>query len=256
MARMVNKEPSEAGMTTADRVLSILSAFQRGDLSLELAELAKRTRLVKTTVMRLLASLEKTGFIVRLSDGSYQLGAELLRLGSVYQQSFDLEQHVVPVLTELEEQFGESASFYVRHGNQRLCMYRVESRHRLREHIRPGDVLPLGQSATSRLLRAFADPSEEDASQIQKLPLYSSGKQDPHTSSLAMPIFGTGQKLIGVLTLSGPVTRLTEERAAMLMKPMREAGAKLSRVLGGSLPVPARTQRKNRSGMAVVPGGE
>ena len=46
------------GAAAVDRALTLLSAFTAGDVSLSLTELADRTRLYKSTVLRLLASLE------------------------------------------------------------------------------------------------------------------------------------------------------------------------------------------------------
>ena len=93
--------------------------------------------------MRLAVSLESHGLIVRLPDGSYQLDAEVLRLGMIYQQSFSLEKFVVPVLEELVARSNETASFYIRRGEQRLCLFRVETPHLLRLHIQQGDMLPM-----------------------------------------------------------------------------------------------------------------
>src|SRR3712207_5756316 len=195
MARKSRPRPAVSGVATADRVLSVLTAFRRGDGALELAELAERTGLVKSTIMRLMVSLERFGLVTRLYDGSYQLDAEVLRLGSIYQQSLNLEAHVLPVLRRLVDQTQETAAFYVRHGARRLCLYRVDSPHLLRLHIRPGDMLPMDQSAIARVLRAFADGSEDPTTAALELPLYSSGATDPHTAALAMPVFGTGSKL-------------------------------------------------------------
>src|ERR1043165_1251012 len=150
MPKKARARPGVKGVATADRVLTLLTAFKRGDRAVSLADLAERTGLVKSTIMRLAVSLERHGLIMRLQDGSYQLGAEVLRLGSTFQHSLDLETHVMPVLQDLVEETEESASFYVRHGNQRLCAYRVDSPHRLRLHIQPGDMLPLDQSAIAR----------------------------------------------------------------------------------------------------------
>ena len=156
MASDGRKRPSVSGVAAVDRALSILSSFRKGDGSLELAELARRTGLVKTTVMRMAVSLEKAGMLMRLDDGTYQLDAELLRLGSVYQLSFDLESHVMPVLKTLVRELDETAAFYVRQGSQRLCLYRVDLRHLMREHLRPGDRRPMDQSATAQVLKTFS----------------------------------------------------------------------------------------------------
>ena len=82
--------PQVKGVASADRLLTVLSAFRRGDDALELAELAERTGLVKSTIMRMCVSLQSFGFIERMRDGRYRLGTEIARLGSVYLQSFAL----------------------------------------------------------------------------------------------------------------------------------------------------------------------
>lgn len=235
MAKTGRKRPSVAGVAAVDRALSILTCFQKGDGSLELTELAGRTGLIKTTVMRMAVSLEKAGLLLRLDDGTYQLDAELLRLGSVYQLSFDLESHVMPVLKTLVRELDETAAFYVRRGSQRLCLYRVDSRHLMREHIRPGDRRPMDQSATAQVLKIFAAPNGNADHDLSKFPLFTRGVTDLHTAALAMPVFREGMLLAGSLTISGPITRLTPERAKGIMQPLREAGIRLSRGLGGDV---------------------
>lgn len=237
MALDGRKRPSVSGVAAVDRALSILSSFKKGDGSLELAELARRTGLVKTTVMRMAVSLEKAGMLMRLDDGTYQLDAELLRLGSVYQLSFDIESHVVPVLKTLVRELDETAAFYVRQGSQRLCLYRVDSRHLMREHLRPGDRRPMDQSATAQVLKTFSSSSSNGNANhdLGKYPLFTRGITDPHTAALAMPVFREGGLLAGSLTISGPITRLTPERAKGIMQPLREAGVRLSRGLGADV---------------------
>ena len=198
-------------MAAVDRALCILTAFRLGDRSLELAQLAKRTGLVKSTIIRLAVSLERAGLLVRLTDGSYQLGPETLRLGSTYQSSLDLEHHVMPVLEDLVEATGESASLYVRRGNQRLCLFRVDSPHRLRLHVVAGEMRPMDKSAIAQVLRHRQWPPSA-AAQDPEPPLYTSGVTDPFVAALAMPVFGADTKLVGALALSGPVSRLTPDR--------------------------------------------
>ncbi|MDG6402137.1 helix-turn-helix domain-containing protein, partial [Pseudomonas quasicaspiana] len=81
--------PTVNGVASADRVLTVLTAFRIGDSALGLAELAERTGLIKSTIMRLMVSLETHGFITRMADGRYQLASEVMRLNAVYQDSLD-----------------------------------------------------------------------------------------------------------------------------------------------------------------------
>lgn len=186
--------------------------------------------------MRLAVSLESHGLIVRLPDGSYQLDAEVLRLGMIYQQSFSLEKFVVPVLEELVARSNETASFYIRRGEQRLCLFRVETPHLLRLHIQQGDMLPMDSSATAQVLRVFGTQPIPAYAATLELPIYTAGMTDPHTASLSIPVFGIDGVLMGALTISAPTTRLTAEYAKSLMDPMRAAAVALTKALGGRQP--------------------
>ena len=68
----------EGGVAAVDRALSILDALT--DEKISLAELSKRTGLYKSTVLRLLASLLRAGFVQRDAHGHYRPGREIARL--------------------------------------------------------------------------------------------------------------------------------------------------------------------------------
>jgi DNA-binding IclR family transcriptional regulator len=224
-------ELSVSGVASVDRALSVLTAFRRGDGALSLAELTRRTGLVKSTVMRLAISLEHFGLLRRVADGQYRLDTEVLRLASVYQEQIDLEGLVIPILRRLVDQTKETASFYIRHGDYRMCLFRVDSPHQLRLHIRPGDILPMDESSIAQVLRAFDSPT--DQAKLPAVPLYTAGKRDPHTAGLSIPVFGAEAKLMGALAISGPITRFTAERAQAVSWTFRELAEELTRTLGG-----------------------
>jgi DNA-binding IclR family transcriptional regulator len=134
----------------------LLAAFHAGDRSLTLPDLAERTGLVKSTALRLLASLQHFGLIQRLEDGRYALGPEVARLQSIYTASFSLEGVVMPVLHELVRKTRESGVYHVRQGDARLCLYRVDSPQPIRDHVQVGDLVPLDRGAGGRVLMAFS----------------------------------------------------------------------------------------------------
>jgi DNA-binding IclR family transcriptional regulator len=156
------------GVAAVDRALSLLGAFRPGDLALTLAELAERTRLYKSTVLRLLASLEQARLIQKLDDGRYGIGAEVARLHSLYAASFSLDRVAMPVLRALVAATGESAAYHVRQGDARLCLYRVDSPHPIRDHIKAGDLLPLDRGTGARILMAFGAIPAKTASAKDK----------------------------------------------------------------------------------------
>jgi DNA-binding IclR family transcriptional regulator len=216
MADKGKRRPALEGVASADRALTVLSAFRKGDRSLSLAELAERTGLVKSTIMRLAISLEEHGYLAREHDSSYRLDAE--------------------VLDELVARTGESAAFYVRRGEQRLCLFRVDSPHLLRLHVRIGDALPLDSSSIAQVLRAFAPRPLPPYVASLDLPVVTMGATDPHTGAMAAPVFGPGDKLAGALALSAPVIRWTADALAAARPILLEAAAALTRRIGGEMP--------------------
>lgn len=233
MARDLEDELSVAGVASVDRALAVLTAFKRGDGPLSLAELARRSGLVKSTVMRVGISLEHAGLLRKLGDGRYRLDAGILRLASIYQDQISLEDIVTPALQRLVETTEETASFYIRHGEHRMCLFRVDSPHRLRLHIRPGDMLPMDESSIAQMLRRFENGPRAPSRPDFPIPLYTAGKRDPHTSGLSMPVFGAGGALVGVLTISGPITRLTADKAKAVSPDLIREACELTRTLGG-----------------------
>lgn len=90
--------------------------FTRDTPTLSLSELAERTRLYKSTLLRMLASLEHADWIQRTEDGRYAIGPEIARLHSIHAASFSLEAAVVLVLRDLVIATGESVAYHVRQG--------------------------------------------------------------------------------------------------------------------------------------------
>jgi len=241
-----NKTPALKGVSAAERALAVLTSFRRGDSALSLAELAERTGLVKSTILRLALSLQQLRLLARLPDGSYRLDAETLRLGTAYQQAFRLSDHVMPVLEQLASKTGETTSFYVRNGEKRLCLFRVESTNRIRMAVQPGDSRPMDNSAIALTLRRYQSgpPGPDD-----ELPLFTSGVTDPHAAALAMPVFGIGDSLVGALAISGPVSRLTTARAEQIKEALVEAANKLTAACGGtpSSDTPKRARKRKNA---------
>lgn len=232
MASIIKDRPALEGVAAAERALELLTCFRTGDKALTLVELAERTGLVKSTIMRLAVSLERYNLLVRLHDGRYQLGSGVVRLATVYQESIDLEQHILPVLAKLAAETQETATFYVRHGDVRLCLFRVNSPSSLRLDVQPGTQRPMDQAGSAQLLRLFADWPEVQP-ELPPLPIYTAGATTPHVASTSVPVIGQGNRLVGALSLAGPEARLTEARGKQVALMLLRAGLELCRALGG-----------------------
>ena len=233
--------PSPVGVAAVDRALAILETVAAREEPSTLAHVSAATGLYKSTVLRLLGSLEKAGLIVRISDGRYALGATAWRLRLAYERANPLRHHIMPVLEELVRQGSESPSFHVRHGaDTRLCLFRIDSAHATLDRIRAGDVLPLGEGAAGRLIAAWAgEPGARfDAIRATSFAV-SLGERDPSCAGLAAPVFGAAGAFVGALSLSGPLTRFTEPMIADWRPRLLAAAARISASLGGSYPAHA-----------------
>lgn len=230
---LADEDTAPGGAAAVDRALSLLASFRTGDASLSLAELAGRTRLYKSTALRLLASLEHARLLQRTPEGRYALGPELARLHGLYAASFSLEAQVMPVLHALVAATKESAAFHVRQGDQRLCLYRVDSPQLLRDHIRAGDLLPLDRGAGGRVLLAFGPGGGGRGKlydQIRRDGVFvSGGDRVPGLAGISAPVWAAHGELAGAITLTLPETRLKPGFAATV----RAAAQALSKRLGG-----------------------
>lgn len=223
---------SKAGVAAVDRAFEILNAFRADKPILTLAEISKSTGLYKSTILRLMGSLEKYGFIWQRADGSYQLGAGTLALAGVFQEAFDLRQYVEPVLEELVRESGESASFFIRDGDHQVCLFRLDGRQTVRDYsLRLGDRRALNRGAASTVLRTFEGSAFRTLSR-EEVAVVSVGNVDPEMGAIGVPVFGSGHRLLGAMTLSGPSTRFTEDHVARLQQIAIDAAIGLSASLG------------------------
>ncbi len=214
----------EEGVAAVDRALSILAAFRDGESALTLAELAARTGLYKSTILRLLASLEKNRCAARLPDGRWALGPMLFRWGTLYARAQPVESHLPALLGALAQHTGETASFWVRHAAHRLCLARVRSPSPIRDDIAAGDLVALPAGAGGRVLSAEYPHSLG--------PIATFGERNPETAAIAAPVFGPGGALAGALGVSGPKSRIEAGLTAHLAA-VAAAASDLTRRLGG-----------------------
>ena len=99
------------GVEAVERALRVLDIFVPGDAGLSLKQVSDRSGVNKATILRLSISLEKFGHITRDAEGLFHLGPSLWRLGSVFRQNLRMGPIVRPVLANLVNATGESASF-------------------------------------------------------------------------------------------------------------------------------------------------
>lgn len=211
---------------SVERAMSILSAFSSQHPTLSLAELANETGLHKSTILRLVNSLQIYGFIKKDQNGRYGVGASVWRLGLIFRQDFVSREKVAPALKELVKATGETASYYVRAGKERVCLYRENSPNLLRFHVEEGMRLQMSTGASGLVLRHFSGEAVPDLSVFNANGTASAiGETNPNISSVSTPVFTSQGELSGALTVSGLVNRFDAKARAEVV-PLLEVLAK------------------------------
>ncbi|SMG51720.1 IclR family transcriptional regulator [Paenibacillus aquistagni] len=233
-----------------ERALDILMCFAQ-DQDLTLTEIAGRIGLNKSTVHRLIATLEERGFILRNGD-KLRLGYRVWELAANLTQMDDPAQLLLPEMERLRDQLGETVSLYVQDGDARIRIQAVQSNQAIRRVAPVGARLPLYVGASSKILLAFV-PVEERERILNMMdwpanldqPTYlkqldevraegfalSMEEREPGAAAVAVPVFGRDQQLAAALSISGPVSRLTQDMMIEYAPFLKEAAARMGTMM-------------------------
>lgn len=197
---------------SVERAMSILTAFGMRRPRLTLAELAAETGLHKSTILRLTRSMAMYGFVDRDADGRFSIGASIWHLGLIFRQDYDTGETLRPALRRLVQETGETASFFVRAGNDRVCLYRENSPLLEAYGVEEGMRLRLGTGASGLVLRHFTGEKLADLSVFNEKGTVSlDATRNPNIASISTPVFSTSGRFRGALTVSGLNTRFTAD---------------------------------------------
>jgi DNA-binding IclR family transcriptional regulator len=220
-------------VAAVERAFAALEAFRDGDARLSLMQLEQRTGMQKSTILRLLQTLERLGYVGRAATGDYHIGPAPLRLGRLYQRAVRPEDVIMPALQKLVAETGESASYHVRFNDKRLCLYRVDSPQLIRDHYMPGDALPLDRGAGGIILTAFSDTDARHAGVRERLLSVTHGSMSADMAGVAAPVFDVESRVIGALTLSGPGSRFGDAAVARFGALLLASARQVTAALGG-----------------------
>ncbi|MBL0386181.1 IclR family transcriptional regulator [Tumebacillus sp. ITR2] len=244
-------EQEKGTVRAVERALDILLCFAGTDAELGLSDISKRLGLHKSTVHRLLASLESKGFIRRHSSTEkYRLGWSVLELVSNVYQSDALSSIVLPEMTRLRDQIGETISLYVRSGTERIRIQAVESNQPVRRVANIGKRLPLHVGASSKVLLAFSKEPVEDlvrdccpseSSRMEFLQSLATTRnlgyaisieeREPGAAAVAAPIFSRQGDIVAALSVSGPVDRFTPDMLKIHTEAVRRSADIMTKML-------------------------
>jgi DNA-binding IclR family transcriptional regulator len=252
MKQVERMEEQKANVRAVERALDILLCFT-DSTDLGLSEIAGRLSLHKSTVHRLLATLENKGFLIRdAQTEKYRLGFRLWELSVNLAHSDDPATLWLPEMERLRDVVGETISLYVRDGNERIRIQAVQSNQAIRRVAPIGARMPLSVGASSKVLVAYAEPAVreevlsdplwpesidrdaylEQLEQIRRQGFATSVEErELGAAAVAAPIFNRNEKLVAALAVSGPSNRLTLERMMEIAEPIMESAYRMGKML-------------------------
>lgn len=159
-ARRRREAPS---IRAVERAIAILRAFSPATPLLGLTELSRKLGLHKSTVHRLLATLEREGFVLEdAATGRYRLGLPLLELGSLVTTNMELRQVARPFLEETHRVCGETVHLGILDEGEVVYIDKIESTQRVRMYSQVGRRAPAHCTGLGKALLASLPPSAVD----------------------------------------------------------------------------------------------
>ncbi len=136
-----------------ERGLRLLSEFDRHTPTLTAPDLARRLDLPRSTVFRMLSTLEHMGFIERTDGGrSYRLGLGVLRMGFEYLASLPINELGQPLLERLRDATGLPCVLVMRDGRSIVYVARVSPASPFVSAVNVGTRLPAHATVLGRVL--------------------------------------------------------------------------------------------------------
>ena len=239
---------------SVERAIAILQCFSSEE-DLRLNQICERVNLPKSTVHRLLSSLEQEHMIEQdLETGKYFLGCEVIRLGQMARLSKAVSRIAHPELSIVANKSGQTCNLYIKQGYGRLCIDQVEGSQYIRRHSYMGALHPLHCGASGRVLLAYSseefqkdffenapidqitektiidrDVLKELCQKIKRDGYAASlGERDCFSGSVAVPIFSSSGQTVAAITISGHLSIFTEKNIEEFVAILKESSARLT----------------------------
>ena len=244
---------------SVQRAAALLKAFDNGSPELGVTELGRKVNLHKSTVSRLLATLEREGLVERVAGGDkYRLGLEFVRLAALVPHFGDVRDAARPVLLELAGASRETVHLAVLDGDEVINVEQISGPHLVRDTNWVGRRTPLHCVANGKALLAFQAPREIERILDGPLPRYTErtitdpirlrdelaevrergyavalGEIEEGLHAVAAPIAGNAGAIIAAVSISGPAYRVTPDRIPALGALAIDAARRIASVVSG-----------------------
>jgi len=221
-----------------DRALDVLMCFNRQSPELSMTQIAEQIGIHKSTVHRLLATLENKRFVQRDPDtGLYRLGIRLLQMAYLTLEQNDLRRLAAPFMQRLGGQYQENIHLALLDDTDVVFMAIIESPQRVKLAAAIGQRLPAYATASGKAILAFlpekmvqrivdrgmpqvtpythVSPNAffQDLHSIREQGFAISEQEyEEEINAVAAPIFDLEEQPIASVAVAGPAYRLNRER--------------------------------------------
>lgn len=238
-----------------ERGLRILAEFSRETPTLSAPELARRLNVPRTTIFRLLVTLESLGFVERLNNGrDFQLGTAVLRLGFEYLASLSLTDRSRPILERLRNETGYSSTLVIRDGRDIVYVQKMVPASVFSSSVHIGTRLPAHATVLGRVMLSHHGLEElrtlypeetlrrvnanTPATVIELFHMVQADKArgyalgegffETNISSIAAPVFDDRGQVIAAMGMTVPALHIPETDRDMLVNKVKAAARELS----------------------------
>jgi len=248
-----------SSIQSVERAIAILTAFDIDKPELGVIELSKMLALHKSTVSRLLATLEKGGLVEQNPvTGKYRLGVTLIGLAGLVVALADVRKIARPLLRQLAEETQETVNLAVLDRGEVTNIEQMLPNKRQVKNIGwVGRRTPLHCVSTGKVLLAYQPEEEIDRIIAQGLLRctdktttdprrlreelvkvrqqgYATGLEELEEglNAVAAPVRDHTGKVIAVISVSGPSYRVSPQKIPELVELVKQTAKQLSRQLG------------------------
>ncbi|MDI3406534.1 IclR family transcriptional regulator [Streptomyces cavernicola] len=248
---------SASAVQSVDRAVSVMEILARhGEAAV--SEIADELEVHRSTAFRLLGVLENRGLVSQTSDrGKYYLGAGVLRLAGAAAVRLDISQEGAPVCRELADELGETVNIAVLDDDSAVNIMQARGSAAVTAQNWLGRRTPLHATSSGKVLMAHLPQALREGLLARSLPRFTEHtvtgtvqlraeldavveqgyaraleELEIGLTAVAAPVRAHDGKVIGALSVSGPVYRLTEDRLGELAKRTVVVAGDLSKRMG------------------------
>jgi IclR family transcriptional regulator, pca regulon regulatory protein len=154
MSRAPKPDKDPEYLSTLERGLSVLRAFDQHHPEMQLSEVAAITKLSPAVARRCLNTLVQLGYVAK-HGRRFLLRPEVLVFGSAFTSSMNLDAVALPALQHLRDETGDSSSMAVLSGHDILYVAHVSTNRHIRVSANIGTRFPIHATSLGKALLAF-----------------------------------------------------------------------------------------------------